>query len=146
MADFWASRSGRWRIRMREETEGEIHERLFRVLRDEIEDGRLPPGAIVPPVQRVAEELRIEPDAVTRAIEMLVAADLLQRRENGRLCVADDSGDATVGDKTQVLFEQNLIKAARYATEMGISTVDATGVCRAKMAETLKARERDEDD
>ncbi len=146
MADFWASRSGRWRIRMREEADGNIHERLFRVLRDEIEDGRLPPGAIVPPVQRVAEELRIEADEVTKAIEMLVAADLLKHRENGRLCVTDDSGDATVGDKTQVLFEQNLIKAARYATEMGISTVDATGVFRAKMAETLKSREQDEDD
>lgn len=146
MADFWASRSGRWRIRLREETGGEIHERLFRVLRDEIEDGRLPPGAIVPPIQRIAEELRIEPEQVAGAIEMLVSGGLLQRRENGRLCVADDSGEATVGDKTQVLFEQNLLKAARYATEMGMSTVDATGVFRAKLAETIKLREEESGD
>jgi DNA-binding GntR family transcriptional regulator len=146
MADFWASRSGRWRIRLREQSGGEVHERLFRVLRDEIEDGRLPPGAIVPPAQRIAEELRIEAEQVTSAIQMLVSAGLLQRRENGRLCVADDGGDAQVGDNTQVLFEQNLLKAARYATEMGLSTVDATGVFRAKMAETLKLREEDPGD
>lgn len=146
MADFWASRSGRWRIRLREESGGEIHERLFRVLRDEIEDGRLPPGAIVPPIQRIAEELRIEPEQVSGAIQMLVSDGLLQKRENGRLCVADDSGEATVGDNTQVLFEQNLIKAARYATEMGMSTVDATGVFRAKLAETIKQREEESGD
>ena len=146
MADFWASRSGRWRIRLREESGGEIHERLFRVLRDEIEDGRLPPGAIVPPIQRIAEELRIEPEQVSGAIQMLLSEGLLQRRENSRLCVADDSGEVTVGDKTQVLFEQNLIKAARYATEMGMSTVDATGVFRAKLAETIKLREEESGD
>jgi DNA-binding transcriptional regulator YhcF (GntR family) len=141
MADFWVSRTGRWRIRLREESQGETHERLFRVLRDEIEDGRLPPGAIVPPTVRVAEELRIDAAEVGKAFQKLLQEGLLQQRENGRICVSDASGNATVGDQTQVLFENNLIQAARYATQMGMSTIDATGVFKARMAETKGLRE-----
>ncbi|MGB5209986.1 MAG: GntR family transcriptional regulator [Gammaproteobacteria bacterium] len=146
MADFWASRTGRWRIRLREESQGEIHERLFRVLSDEISDGRLPPGAIVPPTARVAEELRVDAAEVRKAFGKLLQEGLLEQRENGRICVADSGGSAIVGDNTQVLFENNLIQAARYATEMGMSTIDATGVFKARIAETKAQKDSDEDD
>lgn len=146
MADFWASRTGRWRIRLREESQGDTHERLFRVLRDEIQDGRLPPGAIVPPTVRVAEELRIDAAEVSKAFQRLLQEGFLEQRENGRVCVSDGSGNAAVGDQTQVLFENNLIQAARYATEMGMSTIDATGVFKARMAETKGLRDADNDE
>lgn len=149
MADFWTTRSGRWRLRLREESEGELHERLFRVIRDEIEDGRLPVGAIVPVPKRVADELKIEVVYVEQAFQRLLSEGLLEQREGQRLRVADIEGDSNVGAETQVLFERNLIEAARQATDMGLSTVDATGVFKARIRELREAHERsagDEDD
>jgi DNA-binding transcriptional regulator YhcF (GntR family) len=148
MTDFWTTRSGRWRLRLREECDGELHERLFRVIREEIVDRRLPAGAIVPVPHRVAEELNVEPVYVERAFQQLLDAGLLKRREGEPLRVADLEGDAQVGTDTQVLFERNLIEAARHARDLGTSTVDATGVFKSQMkgAPDSRAAGGDNDD
>ena len=131
MKEFWATRSGRWRVRLQQDPEGTLEERLCQLIFLDIGEGLLPAGAIMPSPRKVAAELGIDEATVAAAYQLLEADGFLERRAGKGLCIACPEGDAhDVGTDTQVRFEDNLLTTARRAVAEGVSTRDASGVFR----------------
>ena len=141
MDEYWATRTGRWRRAMRVQHGPSLAERLFQVIRKDVEAGLLPAGALLPTGERVAGELAIEPADVKAAYARLLADGLLEERVDGVLCIARQGSETTVGDATQIRFEAALLKAVREAAARGLSSTEATGMFKAALIR-LEAMER----
>ena len=129
MEEFWATRTGRWRMRLQGDHEGTLQQRLYRLVCLDIEQRLLPAGAIMPGARRVAEELNIDEAVVGEAYRVLQKDGFLVDRPGTGLCIASrDPGDKRVGDGTQVRFEKNLLATARRAADHGMSAKDASGI------------------
>ena len=131
MEEYWATRTGRWRRAMHGHEGPSLAERLQQVIRQDVEAGQLPAGALLPTSERVAAELVIEPADVQAAYARLLADGLLEERVDGVLCIASQGRETTVGDATQIRFEAALLKAVREAAARGLSPADATGMFKA---------------
>ena len=118
-----------------------LAERLQQVIRQDVEAGQLPAGALLPTSERVAAELAIEPADVRAAYACLLADGLLEERVDGVLCIASQGRETTIGDATQIRFEAALLKAVREAAARGLSSAEATGMFKAA-AIRLEAMER----
>ena len=88
MGANWATRTGRWRRAVREKSALPLEERLYRVIRADIETGTLPAGALLPSSERVAQELAIEEITVQSAFARLLEEGLLAVGEGGILSIA----------------------------------------------------------
>jgi DNA-binding transcriptional MocR family regulator len=142
MGDYWATRTGRWRKAMQTQHAPSFGERLYSVIRADIEHGVLPAGALLPPVERVASELLIDATDVRAAYARLLADGHLAERNDGVLCIPSRDGEAgDVGDATQVRFEAALLRAVREAAARGLNSTEATGMFKAAM---LRMREIEE--
>ena len=131
MEEYWATRTGRWRRAMQDRKGPSLAERLQQVIRQDVEAGQLPAGALLPTSERVAAELLIEPADVRAAYASLLADGLLEERVDGVLCIARQGCETTVGDATQIRFEAALLKAVREAAARGLSSAEATGMFKA---------------
>jgi len=131
MEEYWATRTGRWRHAMRSTTVPSLAERLYQVIRRDVEEGRLPPGAILPTSERVASELVLKPADVQAAYARLLSDGLIEERDKGRLCIVGEDREASIGDATQIRFEAALLKAVREAAARGLSSAEATGMFKA---------------
>jgi DNA-binding transcriptional regulator YhcF (GntR family) len=131
MEEYWATRTGRWRRAMKGLAAPSLAERLYEVIRKDVEEGQLPPGAILPTSERVASELVLEPADVQAAYARLLSEGFIEERDEGRLCIVGHDRDASVGDATQVRFEAALLKAVREAAARGLSSTEATGMFKA---------------
>ena len=131
MEEYWATRTGRWRRALRGQEGPSLAERLYQVIRQDVEAGQLPAGALLPTSERVAAELVIEPADVQAAYARLLADGLLEERVDGVLCIASQGRETTVGDATQIRFEAALLKAVREAAARGLSSAEATGMFKA---------------
>lgn len=139
MGDYWATRTGRWRKAMQTQHAPSFGERLYSVIKADIEHGVLPAGALLPPVERVASELAIDATDVRAAYARLLADGHLAERKDGVLCIPSRDGeDKDVGDATQIRFEAALLRAVREAAARGLSSTEATGMFKAAM---LRMRE-----
>ena len=141
MEEYWATRTGRWRRAMHGHEGPSLAERLQQVIRQDVEAGQLPAGALLPTSERVAAELVIEPANVRAAYARLLADGLLEERVDGVLCIASQGRETTVGDATQIRFEAALLKAVREAAARGLSSAEATGMFKAAVIR-LEAMER----
>jgi DNA-binding transcriptional regulator YhcF (GntR family) len=141
MDEYWATRTGRWRRAMRGQAGPSLSERLYAVIRNDVDAGRLPAGALLPTGERVAGELAIEPTDVQAAYARLLADGCLEERADGALCIASQGRATTVGDATQIRFEAALLKAVREAAARGLSSSEATGMFKAALIR-LEAMER----
>ena len=81
MEEYWGTRTGRWRRAMLNATAPSLAERLYAVIRVDVEKGQLPAGALLPTAGRVAAELAIEPADVEAAYTRLLAEGLLETRD-----------------------------------------------------------------
>jgi DNA-binding transcriptional regulator YhcF (GntR family) len=133
MEDYWATRTGRWRHAMQGTAAPSLAERLYQVIRADVEAKQLPAGAVLPTSERVADELAIKPADVRTAYARLLSEGLLEERDEGRLCIAGDDRAASVGDVTQIRFESALLKAVREAAARGLSSTEATGMFKAAL-------------
>jgi DNA-binding transcriptional regulator YhcF (GntR family) len=133
MEEYWATRTGRWRRAMRRQEGPSLAERLHQVIRQDVEAGQLPAGALLPTSERVASELAIEPADVQAAYARLLATGLLEERVDGVLCIASQGRETSVGDATQIRFEAALLKAVREAAARGLSSAEATGMFKAAL-------------
>jgi DNA-binding transcriptional regulator YhcF (GntR family) len=118
-----------------------LGERLYEVIRQDVEAGRLPAGALLPASERVAAELTIEPVDVQSAYARLLGAGWLEERGDGVLCISSQGRETSVGDATQIRFEAALLKAVREAAARGLSSTEATGMFKAALVR-LEAMER----
>ncbi|MBK7903027.1 MAG: GntR family transcriptional regulator [Proteobacteria bacterium] len=146
MEEYWATRTGRWRRAMKDRAGPSLAERLQQVIRQDVEAGQLPAGALLPTSERVAAELAIEPADVQTAYANLLADGLLDERVDGVLCIASQGREATVGDATQIRFEAALLKAVREAAARGLSSAEATGMFKAAVVriEEMEQKKREE--
>jgi DNA-binding transcriptional regulator YhcF (GntR family) len=110
-----------------------LAERLYRVIRADVEAKQLPAGALLPTSERVAGELAIEPADVQAAYVRLLAEGFLEERDEGRMCIASDDHEASVGDATQIRFEAALLRAVREAAARGLTSTEATGMFKAAL-------------
>jgi DNA-binding transcriptional regulator YhcF (GntR family) len=108
-----------------------LADRLYQVIRADVEGGQLPAGALLPATQRVAADLAIGAQDVEAAYARLLSEGLLEQRGDGALCIATNGTETHVGDATQIRFEAALLKAVREAAARGLSTVEATGMFKA---------------
>ena len=146
MEEYWATRTGRWRRAMQGRAGPSLAERLQQVIRQDVEGGQLPAGALLPTIERVAAELAIEPADVQTAYACLLADGLLDERVDGVLCIASQGRETTVGDATQIRFEAALLKAVREAAARGLSSAEATGMFKAAVVrmEEMEQKKREE--
>lgn len=150
MEENWATRTGRWRRAVREKSALPLDERLYRVIRSDVETGILPAGALLPSPERVAQELAIGESAVQSAFARLLSEGLLAVREDGILSIASRGEEKSVGEDTQLRFEESLLKALREAQARGLTSTEATGMFKAALQrlgeiEQEKAEKKDED-
>jgi len=141
MEEYWATRTGRWRRAMHLQKAPSLAERLYQVIRQDVDAGQLPAGALLPASERVAAELAIEPADVQAAYQRLLAAGFLEERADGNLCITSRGRETSVGDATQIRFEAALLKAVREAAARGLSSTEATGMFKAAMVR-LQAMEQ----
>ena len=148
MQDYWATRTGRWRKALREQAAPSLAERLAAVIRADVATGALPPGALLPPAERVAQELMIEVGEVRAAYASLLTTGVIAQRTHGVSYVAarDGEKEANIGDATQLRFEKALMKAVREAAARGLSTTEATGMFKAAMQRLQETERGKEDD
>jgi DNA-binding transcriptional regulator YhcF (GntR family) len=118
-----------------------LEERLYQVIRKDVDAGQLPAGALLPTCERVAGELAIDPVDVQSAYARLLAEGCLEERVDGTLCIASQGRETNVGDATQIRFEAALLKAVREAAARGLSSTEATGMFKAALIR-LEAMER----
>lgn len=133
MGEYWTTRTGRWRRAMHGHEGPTLAERLYQVIRQDVDAGRLPAGAILPTSKRVAAELAIESADVQAAYVHLLADGLLEERPDGVHCIASQGRETTLGDATQIRFEAALLKAVREAAARGLSSTEATGMFKAAL-------------
>ena len=131
MEEYWATRTGRWRKAMKGLSAPSLAERLYEVIRKDVEEGQLPHGAILPTSERVASELVIKAEDVQTAYARLLAEGLIEERDKGRLCIVGHDRETSIGDATQIRFEAALLKAVREAAARGLSSTEATGMFKA---------------
>jgi DNA-binding transcriptional regulator YhcF (GntR family) len=110
-----------------------LAERLYQVIRNDVDAGQLPAGALLPTSERVASELVIEPADVQTAYARLLADGCLEERADGSLCITSQGRETNVGDATQIRFEAALLKAVREASARGLSSSEATGMFKAAL-------------
>jgi DNA-binding transcriptional regulator YhcF (GntR family) len=147
MEEYWATRTGRWRHAMQSTAAPSLAERLYQVIRRDLDAGRLPSGAILPTAERVGAELAIAATDVQGAYARLLAEALIESREDGMLCIASrDDTESNVGDATQIRFEAALLKAVREAAARGLSIKEATGMFKAAVLrmEQIEQKKRGE--
>jgi len=131
LEEYWATRTGRWRKAMKGQDAPSLGERLYEVIRKDVEEGQLPHGAILPAPQRVASELAMKLDDVHAAYARLLSEGYIEERDKDRLCIVGHDREASIGDATQVRFEAALLKAVREAAARGLSSTEATGMFKA---------------
>ena len=141
MEEYWATRTGRWRRAMQGQAGPSLAERLYQVIRNDVDGGQLPAGALLPTSERVAGELVIEGADVQAAYARLLAEGFIEERVDGTLCISSQGRETSVGDATQIRFEAALLKAVREAAARGLSSTEATGMFRAALIR-LEAMER----
>jgi DNA-binding transcriptional regulator YhcF (GntR family) len=148
VTDHWATRTGRWRQALRKQSALPLEERLYAVIRSDIESGALPGGALLPTSERVAAEMAIDEIAVQSAFARLLWEGLVVVRGDGVLCIASDDVEKRVGEETQIRFEESLLKAIREAHARGLSSTEATGMFKAaleRLGEIERKKEEDKD-
>jgi DNA-binding transcriptional regulator YhcF (GntR family) len=133
MEEYWATRTGRWRRAMQGVSGPSLSDRLYHVIRKDVEAKQLPAGAVLPTSERVAADLAIKAADVQVAYARLLAEGVIEARGEDRLCIVGDGGEASVGDATQIRFEAALLKAVREAAARGLSSTEATGMFKAAL-------------
>ncbi len=146
MGDYWATRTGRWRRAMQGQAAPLLAERLYQVIRKDVDAGQLPAGAILPTADRVGADLVIDRSDVEKAYARLLAEGCLEERADGTLCISRQGRETSVGDATQIRFEAALLKAVREAAARGLSSTEATGMFKAALSriEDLESKKRNE--
>jgi DNA-binding transcriptional regulator YhcF (GntR family) len=137
----WATRTGRWRRTMRRLAQDNppITERLYLAIREDIDSGHMPGGALLPAAAAVSSELALDVNTVKTVYARLAEEGVVLAEQGGRLRIRPTADSSSVGEGTQIRFEAALIKAVREAAARGLSSAEATGMFRAARARLDKA-------
>lgn len=120
---------------MRYQAAPTVAERLYALIRADVENGVLPAGVILPPEERVASELAINTAEVRGVYARLVGEGVILRKTHGVAYVPARDGEPMPdrGAATQIRFEAALIQAVREAAAQGLSSEEATVLFKAAL-------------
>lgn len=120
---------------MRNQTAPTVAERLYVVIQADVEQGALPAGVILPPEERVAQQLAIDAAEVRDVYARLVSEGVIARKTHGVAYVPARDGETAPerGAATQIRFEAALLQAVREAAAQGLSDDDATVLFKAAL-------------
>jgi DNA-binding FadR family transcriptional regulator len=120
---------------MRNQTAPTVAERLYVVIQADVEQGALPAGVILPPEERVAQQLAIDAAEVRDVYARLVSEGVIARKTHGVAYVPARDGRTAPerGAATQIRFEAALLQAVREAAAQGLSDDDATVLFKAAL-------------
>jgi DNA-binding transcriptional regulator YhcF (GntR family) len=119
--DYWATRTGRWRRALRSQEAPSFCDRLYEVIRADIEAGALPAGARLPAVERVASELSVQKSSVAAVYERMQRECLAEVRRDGEWHVVTHGDEQRIGDATQIRMETALLKSVRDVAARGMA-------------------------
>ena len=119
--DYWATRTGRWRRALRSQEAPSFCDRLYEVIRADIEAGALPAGARLPSVERVASELSVQKSSVAAVYERMQRESLTEVRRDGEWHVVTQGDEQRIGDATQIAMEAALLKSVRDVAARGMA-------------------------
>ena len=119
--DYWATRTGRWRRALRNQEAPSFCDRLYEVIKADIEAGALPGGARLPSIERVAAELAVQKSSVTAAYERMRRDSLAEVRSGGDWHVVSGGEEHLLGDATQIRLEAALLKSVREVAAKGMA-------------------------
>ena len=98
-----------------------IYRQLVDQVRRLVAGGQLAPGAALPSVREVAQQLTVNPMTVSKAYGLLELEGVLDRRRGVGMVVAERAGNAGVADDAAgraALLRPTLERAAREAREL----------------------------
>ena len=119
--DYWATRTGRWRRALRSQEAPSFCDRLYEVIRADIEAGALPAGARLPSVERVASELSVQKSSVAAVYERMQRESLAEVRRDNEWHVVTHGDEQLIGDATQIAMESALLKSVRDVAARGMA-------------------------
>ena len=119
--DYWATRTGRWRRALRNQEAPSFCDRLYEVIRADIEAGALPGGVRLPSVERVAAELAVQKSSVMAAYERMRRDSLAEVRSGGDWHVVGRGDEHVMGNATQIRLEAALLKSVREVAAKGMA-------------------------
>lgn len=100
-----------------------IYQQIFDQLSAQIIKGELPRGEMLPPIRKVAAELRVSVITVKKAWEELERAGLMNSMV-GRGCFVADLGSQDRKSKQRGIIEDKMRKDIAYYKELGLSMHD----------------------
>jgi DNA-binding transcriptional regulator YhcF (GntR family) len=119
--EYWATRTGRWRRALRSQEAPSFCDRLYEVIRADIEAGALPAGARLPAVERVASELSVQKSSVAAVYERMQRECLAEVSRDGEWHVVTQGDEQRIGDATQIRMETALLKSVRDVAARGMA-------------------------
>ena len=92
MDDYWATRTGRWRVALRRLDSPTMVDRLYAVVRRDVDQGVLHEGATLPPEARFSSDLGMSVEDVRAALDQLERDAVIERADDGayRVSSRDD--------------------------------------------------------
>ena len=99
-----------------------------------VASGRLAPGAEMPPIRTLAEQLTVNPNTVARAYRELETAGLVEKRRTAGTFVSDGGSPLARRERMKILAER-IDALLAEARQMNVSSDE--------IVELLRQRERD---
>jgi GntR family transcriptional regulator len=99
-----------------------------------VASGRLAPGAEMPPIRTLAEQLTVNPNTVARAYRELETAGIVEKRRTAGTFVSDGGSPLARRERMKILAER-IDALLAEARQMNVSSDE--------IVELLRQRERD---
>jgi GntR family transcriptional regulator len=106
-----------------------IYLQIVNQVRYLVASGRLAPGAELPPIRALAEEIRINPNTVARAYRELERAGVLTTRRTAGTYVSDAGSPLARRERLKILTER-IDALLAEARQMGVSLDEVLALLR----------------
>jgi GntR family transcriptional regulator len=111
-----------------------IFEQIAFAVKEAVARGELAPGAQLPSVREMAQDLAVNPNTVVRAYELLTRDGVVVRRQ-GAGCFITGRPSALSGKERRRQMEELLAKAVTEAFHLGFSAEDVRAALEAALAD-----------
>jgi GntR family transcriptional regulator len=116
---------------------------IYRQLMDQVKlniaSGVLKPGDEMPSIRSLSVPLGVNPMTISKAYNLLVHDEILERRPGKPLVVAD-LGQAEIGDRRLEQLQDSLRSSVALVRQLEIDETDAVALYRKLLAETATGK------
>jgi DNA-binding transcriptional MocR family regulator len=148
MDEHWRHRLERWQEELGLVAAPSAAERLYGVIRAEVEAGALAPGELLPSAERIAPELAMRITDVRAAYARLAGERLIVDRTHGVPFVPARDAEPIAGNSTHGGLEAALLQSVKEAAARGLCSeaAERTRATMLRMRAMKQIAEDDEDD